>query len=168
MFVTPTIWYGGIMRSRHENLVRATIGDAAAVRNLVRSSYAKWVPVIGREPKPMGADYEHAVQHHLVDLLYADGELAGIIEMIPETGHLLIENVAVAPAFQGRGYGRLLLTHAEALAGSLGLRELRLYTNKMFAENVELYFKLGYAIDREEPFRGGIAVHMSKLIPRYA
>ncbi|MBZ3693479.1 GNAT family N-acetyltransferase [Phyllobacterium calauticae] len=156
------------MRSGHEKLVRATIDDADAVRNLVRASYAKWIPVIGREPKPMGADYEHAVQHHLVDLLYADGELAGLIEMIRESGCLLIENVAVAPAFQGRGYGRLLLTHAEALAGSLGLRKLRLYTNKMFAENVALYLKLGYTIDREEPFLGGIAVHMSKPIPRYA
>ncbi|RZS82134.1 acetyltransferase (GNAT) family protein [Phyllobacterium myrsinacearum] len=156
------------MRKGHEKLVRATMGDADAVRSLVRSAYAKWIPVIGREPKPMGADYEHAVQHHLVDLLYADGELAGLIEMIRETGCLLIENVAVAPAFQGRGYGRLLLTHAEALAGSLGLREIRLYTNKMFAENIALYLKLGYAIDREEPFLGGIAVHMRKPIPRYA
>ncbi|PRD53429.1 GNAT family N-acetyltransferase [Phyllobacterium myrsinacearum] len=156
------------MRKGHEKLVRATMGDADAVRSLVRSAYAKWIPVIGREPKPMGADYEHAVQHHLVDLLYADGELAGLIEMIRETGCLLIENVAVAPAFQGRGYGRLLLTHAEALAGSLGLREIRLYTNKMFAENIALYLKLGYTIDREEPFLGGIAVHMRKPIPRYA
>ena len=49
------------MRNGHEKLVRATKGDADAVRSLVRSAYAKWIPVIGREPKPMGADYEHAV-----------------------------------------------------------------------------------------------------------
>jgi GNAT superfamily N-acetyltransferase len=156
------------MQHGREKLVRATLDDAPAVRDLVRSSYAKWIPVIGREPKPMGADYEHAVAHHLVDLLYTGGELAGLIEMITEPGCLLIENVAVSPAFQGRGYGRLLLTHAEALAGSLGLHKLRLYTNKMFAENVQLYLKLGYAIDREEPFRGGVAVYMSKPIPRFA
>ncbi|MBA8878223.1 GNAT family N-acetyltransferase [Phyllobacterium myrsinacearum] len=156
------------MQHGHERLVRATPDDATAVRDLVRSSYARWIPVIGREPKPMGADYEHAVAHHLVDLLYAGGELAGLIEMIAEPGCLLIENVAVSPAFQGRGYGRLLLTHAEALAGSLGFRKLRLYTNKMFAENVQLYLKLGYTIDKEEPFKGGIAVHMSKPIPRFA
>ena len=37
-----------------------------------------------------------------------------------------------------------------------------LYTNKLFAGNVQLYLRLGYAIDREEPFLGGMTVHMSK------
>ena len=43
--------------------------DASAVRELTRTAYAKWVPVIGREPKPMGADYDRAVRDHIVDLL---------------------------------------------------------------------------------------------------
>ena len=37
-------------------------------------------------------------------------------------------------------------------------------TNAAFAANLALYAKLGYAIDRTEPFRGGAAVHMSKRI----
>lgn len=152
------------MGNRPEKLVRAKTGDATAVRNLVRASYAKWVPVIGREPKPMTADYDHAVEHHLVDLLYVEGELAGLIETIPKPDHLLIENVAVSPAFQGRGYGRQLLAHAEELADSMGMTELRLFTNKMFADNVQLYLKTGYSIDREEPFMGGFTVYMSKPV----
>ena len=36
--------------------------DAHIVRALVRSAYAKWVPVIGREPLPMVADYDRAVR----------------------------------------------------------------------------------------------------------
>ena len=50
--------------------------DAWAIRELTRAAYAKWVPVIGREPKPMMADYAEAVRSHRIDLLYADGELA--------------------------------------------------------------------------------------------
>src|SRR5215470_2525271 len=92
---------------------RAAAADAAAVRALTRQAYAKWVAVIGREPKPMGADYDHAVERHRVDLVYCKGELAGLIEMIPEADHLLVENVAVAPAFQKRGIGRRLMAHAE-------------------------------------------------------
>jgi ribosomal protein S18 acetylase RimI-like enzyme len=143
---------------------RAGQADAAAVRALTRSAYAKWVPLIGREPGPMVADYERAVREHMIDLLFVDGGLAALIETVDETDHLLIENVAVAPPFQGRGYGRALLDHAERLAASLGLPELKLYTNKRFVTNIELYRRLGYAIDREEPIMDGFIVHMSKRI----
>jgi ribosomal protein S18 acetylase RimI-like enzyme len=138
--------------------------DASAIRELTRDAYAKWVPVIGREPRPMMADYAQAVRRHRIDLMYVDGVLAALIETIQQTDHLLIENVAVSPPFQGRGLGRKLMAHAEQVAVSLGHDEARLYTNKLFAENVRLYSKIGYRVDREEPFTGGIVVHMSKSV----
>jgi GNAT superfamily N-acetyltransferase len=143
---------------------RAGQGDAAAIRELTRSAYAKWIPLIGREPVPMAADYDRAVREHMIDLLYVSGGLVALIETVNKTDHLLIENVAVAPPVQGRGYGRFLLDHAERLAASLGLAELRLYTNQRFVTNIELYRRLGYAIDREEPSKGGFIVHMSKRL----
>jgi GNAT superfamily N-acetyltransferase len=143
-------------------LRRAETGDAADVRELTRSAYAKWVPLIGREPKPMQADYDEAIRKHRIDLLHVDGELAALIETIDEPDHLLVENVAVAPAFQRRGLGLKLMAHAEQLAASLGYREIRLYTNKLFSENVQLYLKLGYRVDREEIIPAGTVVHMSK------
>jgi ribosomal protein S18 acetylase RimI-like enzyme len=145
-------------------LQQAVASDAAAVRELTRAAYAKWVPVIGREPMPMAADYDRAVREHRIDLLYLDDSLAALIETIAHTDHLLIQNVAVSPQFQGRGFGRQLLAHAEQLAAALGHGEIRLYTNKAFAANLELYGKLGYEVDREEEFKGGIAVHMSKRL----
>jgi hypothetical protein len=54
--------------SEMPELRRAVAADAAAVRALTRAAYAKWVPLIGREPKPMGADYEAAVLRHCIDL----------------------------------------------------------------------------------------------------
>jgi GNAT superfamily N-acetyltransferase len=111
----------------------AAVEDAAAIRSLTREAYSKWVPVIGREPWPMTADYAEAVQKHRIDLLYLGGKLAALIEMIPEADHLLIENVAVSPAFQGRGLGRKLMAHAEQVAATLGHSEVKLYTNKLFA-----------------------------------
>lgn len=143
---------------------RATAIDAAAVRHLTRQAYAKWVPLIGREPKPMTADYDHAVQHHLVDLLLADDTLAALIEMIPAPDHLLIENLAVSPAHQGRGYGKHLMGHAEQVAAQLGHRRIELYTNQRFAENIVLYQHLGYRIEREEQVPVGVITHMSKVI----
>ncbi|BBK30673.1 N-acetylglutamate synthase-like GNAT family acetyltransferase [Stella humosa] len=144
---------------------RAQAADAGAVRALTRAAYARWVPLIGREPMPMRADYEHAVRAHLVDLLFVGDELAGLIEMIDEGDHLLVENVAIAPDRQGHGHGRTLLDHAEQVAASLGRPEMRLYTNKAFAGNVAFYGRRGYAIDREEPFKEGFTVYMSKRLP---
>jgi len=145
-------------------LRRAAAEDAAAVRALTRAAYAKWVPLIGREPKPMQAGYERAVREHRIDLALLADELAGLIETIEQPDHLLIENVAVAPAFQGRGLGRRLMAHAEQLAVELGRTELRLYTNARFAENVALYRRLGYRIDREEASTLGVTVYMSKSV----
>jgi GNAT superfamily N-acetyltransferase len=148
----------------HVEIRPAVSADAEAIRSLTRAAYAKWVPLIGREPLPMQADYQRAVAEHTIDLLVADGVLAGLIETILRPDHLWIENVAVAPEWQGRAFGRLLLDHAERRAIQSGRAEIRLLTNQAFAANLELYAKRGYAIDRTEPFRGGTTVHMSKRI----
>jgi GNAT superfamily N-acetyltransferase len=151
--------------SGHKTLRRATIADAVTVRELTRAAYAKWVPVLGREPRPMIADYDAALRDHLIDLLQVDGEAAALIEMAPKADHLLIVNVAVAPTYQGKGYGRALMAHAEAVARTLNLSKMRLYTNALFAENLRLYSRLGYRVDREErhPQFGG-TVYMSKRL----
>jgi ribosomal protein S18 acetylase RimI-like enzyme len=144
---------------------RATQADIGAIRALTRVAYAKWVPVIGREPKPMGADYESAIQNHRFDLLYLGDVLAGLIETVDERNQLLIENVAVSPKFQGRGLGSKLMAHAEEIAMSLGYDRVWLYTNQRFTENIAFYRKLGYRIEREEDVGGGrIKVDMSKTL----
>ena len=140
----------------------AALRDAAGIRALTRAAYAKWVPLIGREPLPMQADYERAVAEHTIDLLIVEGALAGVVETILQTDHLWIENVAIAPERQGRGYGRLLLDHAECRAVQAGRGEIRLLTNQAFSANLHLYAKRGYSIDRTESSRGGTTVHMSK------
>jgi ribosomal protein S18 acetylase RimI-like enzyme len=147
-----------------EEIRRAAPADAAAIAALTRAAYEKWIPVIGRAPKPMTADYDAAVHAHLIDLLFADGALVALVECIEEPGHLLIENLAVDPAHQGSGYGRRMLAQAEEIARELGFTEMRLYTNKLFAENVAFYRKHGYRLDGESVFKGGLLVHMSRKL----
>ena len=145
---------------------RATSADASVVRDLVRAAYAKWVPLLGREPKPITADYDAAVRDHVVDMVRLGETAVALIEMEPEDDHLLVVNVAVSPDHQGRGYGRALLAHAEEFALSLGLRELRLYTSVLLTENVKLYERVGYKVDREEEASPhlGVFVYMSKRL----
>ena len=142
----------------------ALASDAGAIGLLVRDAYSKWVPVIGREPRPMLADQKAAIRDHRVDVIRIDGVIAGAIEMIPAEDHLLIENVAVSPAHQRRGIGCKLLAHAEQVAAAMGCPVIRLYTNPLFAGNMRLYKSAGYTVDRGEPFMGGTTVYMSKRL----
>ena len=126
----------------------ASFEDAARIRDLTRAAYAKWAALIGREPLPMQADYDRAVREHSIDLLTVAGALVGLIETIVRPDHLWIENVAVAPDRQGRGYGRMLLAHAERRAAESVLGELRLMINAAFAANIALYTRLASAPSR--------------------
>lgn len=145
-------------------LRQAGPADAPAIRALTRAAYAKWVAVTGREPLPMRVDYDEAVRAHRFDLVHEGEALAALIETSVEADHLLIVNVAVAPAFQGQGVGRRLLAHAERLAVEAGFGEIRLYTNKLMEENIALYARLGYRVDREQEFGASVQVHMSKAL----
>lgn len=146
-------------------LRRAGPADAAAARHLTRAAYAKWVPIIGREPLPMRADYDRAMVEHTIDLWEEAGELLALIETIVEADHLLIENLAVRPDCQGRGLGGALLRHAETLARALGFQELRLYTNAAFAGNVAFYARRGYLeTERAAIPPGSVTVFMRKRI----
>ncbi|TIS47580.1 N-acetyltransferase [Mesorhizobium sp.] len=142
----------------------AAPADAAAIKIIVRAAYAKWVPVIGREPLPMRADYDKALGEHQFELAVENGRIVGLIETMVHDDHIWIENVAVAPEAQGKGIGRRLLDSAERKALEAGRTELRLLTNGAFEANVLLYRKHGYTIDREEPFMNGTTVYMSKRL----
>jgi GNAT superfamily N-acetyltransferase len=158
-------WFRTGPRETAPPLIReASAGDAEAIRNLVRAAYAKWVPVIGREPGPMVADYDRALREHAFALLFSGGALAGLIETVLRDDHLWVENLAVGPGFQGRGFGRQLLAHAEREAARAGRGEVRLLTNGAFEVNIALYGSLGYAVTHRAPFMGGTVVHMAKAL----
>ncbi len=144
---------------------RAGPADAHRIRDLTRAVYAKWVPLIGREPKPMTADVEHALRNHWIDVVDDAMGLLAVIEMIPEPGFLLIENVAVRVDRQGEGLAAGLLDHAAAVARQHGFPELRLYTNAAFASNVTYYAKRGFVETGRTPLPdGGTMVHFTKPV----
>ena len=115
-----------------------------AIRALVERAYALYVPRIGRRPAPMDADYAAHVADGEVAVLDEDGAIAGVVVWRPERDHGFIDNVAVDPARQGRGIGRLLIAYVEGEAARRGLGELRLYTNAKMTENLALYPKIGW------------------------
>lgn len=148
----------------NETIRLATAEDVEIVTALTKAAYAKWVPVIGREPLPMKADYAAAIHNHRIDLLTVGTEVAALVETILHAEDLLIVNVAVAPKFQKRGYGRRMVAFAEQLAVHAGLPSVQLYTNSRFDANLRFYASLGYEVEREEALNGGVAIHMLKSV----
>jgi ribosomal protein S18 acetylase RimI-like enzyme len=87
--------------------------------------------------------------------LIANSTVVGCISLAPTTAYstpstthkteaLEINNLAIHPGFQGKGYGKLLLGFAEDKAKEMGLGSCCLYTNVKMVENVALYEKIGY------------------------
>jgi len=124
---------------------RAGPGDVDALRAIAAAAYQKYVPRIGRAPAPMTADYAQAVRGRQAWAAIQDRQIVGFAVLIAKPGYLLLENVAVLPAAQGRGIGARLLCLAEDHARSLGLSEIRLYTNEAMTENLAYYPRHGYA-----------------------
>jgi GNAT superfamily N-acetyltransferase len=158
------------MHNRLENerdamrIQQANDNDVAAIRALTRSAYAQWVPILGREPLPMTADYDAAIRAHRFDLLYDGRNLTGLLETVPKGCDLWIENIAVAPSVQGKGYGGRLLRYAESLAKDQNFERLTLFTNKLMQENIAIYERFGFSIDKEVHAPHADIVYMSKPI----
>jgi ribosomal protein S18 acetylase RimI-like enzyme len=122
---------------------QADPAEAPALGEIVERAYAGYVERIGRRPAPMDDDYEAKTRRGEV-FVADDGTIAGLVVLVAQRDHLLVENVAVDPARQGTGVGRALLAYAESHAAAHGLRELRLYTNEAMTENLAFYPHLGY------------------------
>jgi len=144
---------------------RAEPRDRVAVEAIVTAAYSPYVQRIGKPPGPMLDDYGRLIDQGAVSVLEeADGPVAALIVLLPESDHLLLDNVAVRPDRQGEGIGRRLIAFAENEARRLGCAELRLYTHATMTENIALYVRLGF----EETGRGHQAgydrVFMTKRI----
>jgi ribosomal protein S18 acetylase RimI-like enzyme len=134
----------------HSHIRAASEGDRSAVERIVGTAYTKYVARIGKPPGPMLDDYARLIRAGAVYVLEDAGAIAAILVLLPKDDHLLLDNVAVDPDQQGRGFGRQLIDFAEAEALRREFREVRLYTHQKMHENVSLYPRLGY----EETGRG--------------
>lgn len=142
----------------------ATPGDAEPIRDLVAAAYGPYVALIGRKPMTMLVDYAVAVREHDVWVLDAVRAIVGVLELVQRDDHLWLENVAVSPAWQGRGLGRRLLDHAESEALRAGLSEVRLLTNERWSDDIAWYTRAGYRETHREPHLGTDLVHFAKRL----
>ena len=131
------------MRSTAIRQARAS--DEAEIRHCAEAAYARYIPLIGRKPAPMLADFAaQIVAGDVYVATAADGAFQGFIVFYAEADHVMLENVAVLPRAAGHGVGKALIGFCEAMARERGLKAVHLYTNEKMSENLSIYPKLGY------------------------
>jgi len=119
--------------------------DEPDIRNCAERAYARYVPIIGRKPAPMIADFTTQIAAGMVYVATDENAtFLGFIVFYPEDRHYLLENVAVLPSAAGRGVGRKLISFCENVARQHGVAAVHLYTNAMMMDNIAIYSRLGY------------------------
>ncbi len=149
----------GVIRS-------ARAEEHTAVQDCVNAAYFKYVERIGKKPAPMLADYSSLIADGSVYVIPGQFGIRGVLVAMREGGSVLVENIAVDPTYQARGLGQRLMEFAERLAAENGLREIRLYTNEMMAENVAYYRGLGFEEVERRVDQGYRRVFMRKMLPQ--
>ena len=124
---------------------QARESDEPEIRDCAEQAYARYVPLIGRKPAPMVADFAAQIAAGEVYVATDDqSTFQGFIVFYAEDGHVLLENVAVLPSAAGRGVGKALMQFCEDATRQRGLNAVHLYTNEKMIDNLSIYPKLGY------------------------
>lgn len=142
----------------------ATVDDISAIERIVRDAYSPYIQRIGATPGPMLDDYPARIAQGLVHVLLASGDVQALLVLIPEPDCLLLDNIAVSPGAQGKGYGRHLLRFAEDEARRRGLAAIRLYTQEKMTENMGIYRRHGYVETHRAEEIGLKRVFMKKAL----
>jgi ribosomal protein S18 acetylase RimI-like enzyme len=138
--------------------------DAPAVSDVVAAAYSHYVARIGKPPGPMLDDYALRISHNQVWVLEDEGRIVGVLVLEEGVGGFLLDNIAVQPECQGKGYGGALLEFADAEAVRRGYDAIRLYTHAMMTENLALYRRVGFVETHRVSEKGYDRVYMAKQL----
>ena len=135
---------GNLALDRVESLVveTAKAEDVPAIKPMVDAAYSKYIERLGKLPAAMTADYDKLVETHSLYVLRVGSNVVGSVLISTDNDSMKVNNLVVDPSAQGRGYGRVLMDHAEDMARAQGLAAVTLFTNEKMHENITLYTKI--------------------------
>jgi len=138
--------------------------EAADVRDVVHAAYAHYIDRIGKPPGPMQDDYARRIADGQAWVLEDAGDIVGVLVLEATEAGLLLDNIAVLPQCQGKGYGRALMQFAEAEASQRGYDDIYLYTHALMTENIALYRRVGYIETHRISEKGFDRIYMTKTL----
>jgi len=92
----------------------------------------------------MRQEYDDVIRDYQVTVVDYRGEIVAVLALAVAGEGFLLDNIAVAPAHQGKGLGRALLEYAETEARRQGFDSIYLYAQEIMTENLALYRRIGY------------------------
>jgi ribosomal protein S18 acetylase RimI-like enzyme len=144
----------------------ATQADVDTITTLTNAAYEKYVPRLGRKPRPMVTDYAQMIRAAQTQAWLAEqaDTCVGLLVLEAKDNHLLIYSIAVQPTQQKQGIGKRLMAFVEQEAKRQNYDHVRLYTNIHMTENIALYTRLGYIETHREEYLESLTIHMEKRL----
>lgn len=126
--------------------------DVLAIENIIQQAYHKYIAIMPKKPAPLLVDYSEVVEGGSTFIGMQGDKAVAVMVLKEHEEFMMINNLAVAPAYQGKGWGKAMLQLGEILANKRGKAQTQLYTNEIMEENIAFYQKAGYQIsaNREE------------------
>jgi ribosomal protein S18 acetylase RimI-like enzyme len=138
--------------------------EADTVRDVVHAAYRHYIARMGKPPGPMLDDYAARIADGQTWVLEDAGTIVGVLVLEETADGFLLDNIAVSPEGQGKGYGRALIEFAETEACRRGFAEIRLYTHEKMTENIALYTRIGFVETHRVSEKGYDRVYMTKQL----
>ncbi|MGW5210585.1 GNAT family N-acetyltransferase [Streptomyces sp. NPDC004051] len=140
--------------------------DSASLAALAHEAYGKYLGLVDEPPAPILLDYDEVASSGRAHVAEEDGRVVGMVTVERDDPHLILRNLAVRPACQGLGIGRLLVAFVEDSARAAGLAGVRLWTRAEMTDNIAFYRRLDYVLTHSERGAGAHRVFFSKELAR--
>jgi len=136
--------------------------DAALLTRIAREAYRPYIPLMGREPAPMGADYAAHIAQDICFVAVSDEQIIAFAVLMNRSDGWWLETIATDPAQQGRGAGTALMAHAEGVLADRGASSYQLYTNEVMSGPYSWYIRQGFVETRRATQDGFARIFMTK------
>ena len=138
--------------------------DTPHLTRIAGEAYRQYIPLMGREPAPMGADYASHIADDTCFVATSGEQVAAFAVLMNKADGWWLETIATDPAQQGRGAGAALLARCEQFLQAEGASSCQLYTNEVMSGPYSWYLRSGFVETRRATQDGFARIFMTKIL----